>query len=108
MSNSRRKNPIRGQCICQSEREDKKRWHRRWRSTERVALVSATPAGLDAHLPVLERQVSDVWKMGKDGHFYQSSQNLAAAAEISANRLGRTPQERAALKKRFVKKWMTK
>ncbi|MES2041026.1 MAG: hypothetical protein V4495_24680 [Pseudomonadota bacterium] len=108
MSNSRRKKPVWGQCICQSEKEDKKRWHSRWRSTERVALVSATPAGLDAHLPVLERQVSNVWKMGKDGHSYHSARDMAAAAEIGANQLGRTPQERAALKKRFLKKWMSK
>jgi len=54
MSNSRRKTPIRGQCICASESWDKKKWHKRWRSTERMALVNAKPEGLEAHLPVLE------------------------------------------------------
>ncbi|MFZ6875762.1 hypothetical protein ACO0LF_27150 [Undibacterium sp. Di27W] len=108
MSNSRRKTPVFGICVCQSEKDDKKRWHRRWRSTERMALGNATPEGLGAHLPVLEKQVSDVWSMGKDGHIYRSLQSQAAAAESRASRLGRTPQERAALKKRLLKKWMSK
>lgn len=108
MSNSHRKTPIQGRCICQSEKEDKKRWHKRWRSAERMALVSATPDELDAHLLVLERQVSDVWSMGKDGHFYQSLKSQATAAETRAHREGNTPQERAALTKRFQKKWMGK
>ena len=43
MSRSRRKTPILGHTPCRSEREDKKLWHQRWRTRERVALASASP-----------------------------------------------------------------
>ncbi|WP_425357665.1 hypothetical protein [Methylomicrobium album] len=70
MSRSRRKTPIVGHTTCRSERKDKKRWHRRWRTRERIALASASPEALNAHLPLLENQVGNVWSMGKDGRFY--------------------------------------
>ncbi|WP_282811691.1 hypothetical protein [Thauera humireducens] len=42
MSRSRRKTPIVGHTTCHSEREDKKLWHQRWRTSERTALASAS------------------------------------------------------------------
>ncbi|MDQ1834000.1 hypothetical protein [Massilia scottii] len=108
MSRSRRRNPIRGICISSSERWDKKAWHRRFRTRERQVLASASPEALEAHLPVLEREVSNVWAMEKDGHFYLSLKEQAASAEWSAEREGQNPHERAALKKRLMHKWMGK
>jgi len=87
MSRSRRKTPIVGHTTCGSEREDKKLWHQRWRTRERTALTSASPEALSAHLPV-KRQ--------------------AATADRIANHKGRNPQERASLKKRLLRKWMSK
>ena len=108
MSRSRRKTPIVGNTTCRSERQDKKLWHQRWRTRERNALASASPEALSSHLPLLENQVSSVWSMGKDGHSYWPIAQQVVMAERIANRQGRNPQERAALKKRLLRKWMSK
>lgn len=70
MSRSRRKNPIISITTCQSERQDKKVWHKRWRARERTALTSTHPEDLENYLTLLEKQVSNVWSMGKDGKQY--------------------------------------
>lgn len=108
MSCSRRKTPIVGHTTCGSEREDKKLWHQRWRTRERTALTSASPEALSAHLPLLENQASSVWSMGKDGRSYWPVKRQAATADRIANHKGRNPQERASLKKRLLRKWMSK
>ena len=108
MSRSRRKTPITGHTNCRSERHDKQIWHRRWRTRERMALASASPEALSAHLPLLENQVSNVWSMGKDGRSYWSFERQAETADRIANHKGCNPQERASLKQRLIHKWMTK
>ena len=79
-----------------------------WRTHERTALASASPEALCAHLPLLENQVSNVWSMGKDGRSYWPIKRQAATADRIANHKGRNPQERASLKKRLLRKWMSK
>jgi len=59
-------------------------------------------------LPLLENQVSNVWAMGKDGHFYCPTALQVLMAEQIATRQGRNPQERSSLKKRLMRKWMGK
>ena len=108
MSRSRRKTPIVGHTTCRSEREDKKLWHQRWRTHERTALAAASPEALSAYLPLLENQVSNVWSMGKVGRSYWAIKCQAATAERIASRKGCNPQERASLKKRLLRKWMSK
>lgn len=108
MSRSRRQTPIIGNTTCRSERQDKKIWHRRWRTRERNALINASTEALASHLPLLENQVSNVWSMGKDGHTYRPISHQIAMAERTANRQGRSPQECASLKKRLLRKWMGK
>jgi len=108
MSRSRRKTPIVGHTTCRSEREDKKLWHKRWRTRERAALTGASPDILNSHLPLLEHQVSNVWSMGKDGHSYWPAKRQAATADRIANHKGHNPRERASLKKRLLRKWMSK
>jgi hypothetical protein len=108
MSRSRRKTPIVGHTNCRSESQDKKTWHQRWRTRERVVLASLSPEGLSEHLPLLENQVSSTWSMGKDGRSYWPVTSQIAVAERVANAQGRNPHERAALKTRFLRKWMAK
>ena len=108
MSRSRRKTPIVGHTTCRSEREDKKIWHQRWRTLERTALTSASPEALNAHLPLLENQVSNVWSMGKDGRAYWPVERQAAIADRIASHKGYSPKEYASLKKRLLRKWMSK
>jgi hypothetical protein len=108
MSRSRRKAPFLAVTTCRSESEDKKSWHQRWRSRERTALASASPEALSAHFPSLENDVVNVWSMGKDGHAYRPANDQAAMADRIANHKGRTPQERASLKQRMLRKLMSK
>jgi hypothetical protein len=46
--------------------------------------------------------------MGKDGRSYWPIKRQAATADRIANHKGRNPQERASLKKRLLRKWMSK
>lgn len=108
MSRSRRKTPIFGCTTCKSERQDKKIWHKRWRAHERTALNSISVDDFEAHLPLLENQVSDVWDMGKDGRRYWSlRQQDSVACQFSRHR-GSTARECASLKQRLLHKWMGK
>jgi hypothetical protein len=108
MSRSRRKTPITGHTTCRSERQDKKIWHRRWRTRERLALACMSPEEWDSYLGFLENEVSDVWSMGKDGRCYWPVDRQVLIAERIANFKGRSPQERSSLMKRLLHKWMGK
>lgn len=108
MSRSKRKTPIFGRVICASEREDKTLWHRKFRSRERVALKSANSEQLIDYLPISEKQVSNPWAMGKDGHWYFPISEHKAHAEYCSTRQGQTLAEKIALKKRFFRKLMAK
>ncbi|MFC4158306.1 hypothetical protein [Chitinimonas lacunae] len=108
MSRSRRKKPIFAITSCTSERDEKKIWHRRLRTLERTAMAGTSAEAWSAYLPLLENQACTVWEMGKDGRHYQSPREFAEIAEHRANRQGRTPQERASLKKRLPHQRMGK
>lgn len=108
MSRSRRKTPIVGHTNSPSEREDKKIWHQRWRSREKAVLGSASAEALDTHMTLKKSEVSNVWAMSKDGRSYWPISRQAEMAADFAGRQGRTPQEREALKKRLLRKWMAK
>jgi len=107
MSRSRRKTPIVGYTTCRSERADKIIWHQRLRAHERTGLTGADAERLEAWLPVSEHQVSNPWSMGKDGRQYVSARQQAEWARWQAQK-GRTARERAALERRFLRKWMAK
>lgn len=107
MSRSLRKTPIFGHTTCRSERQDKKIWHQRWRICERNALASTPRDAWEAHLSLLDNQVSNVGAMGKDGYFYWPTARQVIMAEQIANRQGRNPQERVSLKKLLLRKWMS-
>ena len=108
MSRSRRKTPIVGHTNSPSEREDKKIWHQRWRSREKAVLGSTSPEALDSHITLKESEVSNVWAMSKDGRSYWPISRQSEMAADLAGRQGRTHQEREALKKRLLRKWMRK
>src|SRR6218665_2012412 len=108
MGRSRRKTPIVGHTTCRTEREDKKLWHQRWRTSDPTALPRASPNALSAPLPLLENQVSSVWSMGKEARSYGPVKRQAATAARIANHKGHNPHERTSLKKRLLRKWMSK
>ncbi len=61
MSRSRRRRPIIATTNCDSEKDDKRKAHRRFRAREREALHHGT------HLPLRMEEVSDGFWFGKDG-----------------------------------------
>lgn len=74
--------------------------HQRWRARERTMLATLPPEGLDAHLPFMEQQVSNVWSMGEDGRSWPATRPIVVAERIAQHK-GCNPKERAALKERF-------
>jgi hypothetical protein len=63
---------------------------------------------LEDHLISTEKEVVNVWSMGKDGRQYWPIHKQAVSAKKFADRQGRSPQERSALRKRLRHKWMAK
>jgi len=108
MSRSRRKTPIFGHTTSRSERKDKQHWHQRWRVRERTALAGASLEDLSSHMTLHEKQVSDVWSMAKDGRFYWPIKSQIDMANLLVNSKGRNQTEIASLKKRMLRKWMSK
>lgn len=70
MSKSQRRTPIFGIVRCHSEKPDKRRWHARLRQHEARALHRMSLEVADTHMTTTVRQVSDPWRMGKDGKVY--------------------------------------
>ena len=65
MSRSRKKNPYCGWGGADSEKADKRLWHKRMRARERDRLIT-NPEGE----PTCEKEVSNTWDMAKDGKQY--------------------------------------
>lgn len=106
MSRSRRKTPIFGHTTARSEADDKRLWHKRWRSHERDNLNTIGPDG--DHVPVHRRAVSSTWNMAKDGkHWFAPSRQQKMAERIAARRSLLKP-ERKALQARLLAKWRAK
>lgn len=62
MSRSFRHHPIIGFLACDSEKEDKELWHRRFRRrTRQLVNIGLTPPEV--------KEASDPWLMSKDGKF---------------------------------------
>ena len=106
MSRSRRKTPIFGYTTARSEAEDKRLWHKRWRSSERDQLASLGPDG--DPLPVPRQAVSSTWEMAKDGnHWFDPRRQSELAERIAAGRSQLQP-ERKSLQARLLAKWRAK
>lgn len=108
MSRSRRKNPIMGYTTCRSEKQDKKLWHKCWRSKQRMALRSPHLLDLDAISPILEHEVSDVWAMGKDGKQYFAWYRQKRMAERLAAEQAQNRREKIKLVKYHLRQFMAK
>lgn len=64
MSRSRKKTPIHGNTCAESEKNDKRIWHRQFRRLARICLRQGCE--IMPHF----REVSDTWCMAKDGRNY--------------------------------------
>lgn len=106
MSRSRRKTPIFGHTTARSEADDKRLWHKRWRSRERDQLASLGPDG--DPLPVHRQAVSSTWDMAKDGkHWFDPSRQCEVAERIAARR-SKLKLECKALQARLLARWRAK
>ena len=65
MSRSKRKHNIRGNTCAESEKEDKKLWHKAFR--RRTKIITTGKKNLDDIVFPSIKDVSDVWGMAKDG-----------------------------------------
>lgn len=72
MSRSKKKLPIVGIAICDSEKKDKQTANRKLRTAVRVAIAEGNEV-----MPEL-RKVSDVWTFGKDGKNYVTKRPVEA------------------------------
>lgn len=73
MSRSRKKSPVHGVTIAESEKKDKKAWHSKLRHTVKQILSKVGFDNMeDVQLP-LEKEVSDPWNMAKDGKVWVDS-----------------------------------
>lgn len=106
MSRSRRKTPIFGHTTARSEADDKRLWHKRWRSRVRDQLASLDPDG--DPLPVPRQAVSSTWVMAKDGKHWFDPRRQREMAERIAARRSQVKPERKALQARLLAKWWAK
>lgn len=72
MSRSYKKFPVAGHTTAESEKRDKKIWHRRFRHKTRDILRSLhnDPDMIDDTVMPVEDDVSSTWSMSKDGKTY--------------------------------------
>lgn len=106
MSRSLRKTPIFGHTAARTEADDKRLWHKRWRSRERDQLASLGPEG--DPFPVHRQAVSSTWDMAKDGKHWFDPRRQREIAECIAARNSPLKAERKALKARLLAKWRAK
>jgi len=67
MSRSRRKHNIRGNTSAESEKEDKKLWHKAFR--RKTKIITTGKKNLDDIVFPSVKDISDTWTMAKDGKF---------------------------------------
>ena len=106
MSRSYRKTPIFGIASARSEADDKRLWHKRWRSRQRDPLATIEPES--EILPIHRNAVSSTWSMAKDGKLWFSPRRQQEVAKDTAARRSKLPSERAALQTRLLAKWRAK
>ena len=106
MSRSRRKTPIFGHTTARSEADDKRLWHKRWRSRVRDQLATLGPDG--DPLPVHRQAVSSTWDMSKGGkHWFDPRRQREVADRLDISRSYGSRVEKKAgenLRKQFDKK----
>lgn len=106
MSRSRRKTPIFGHTTARSEADDKRLWHKRWRSRERDQLAVLKPDS--DPVPVHRHAVSSTWDMAKDGKSWFGPRHQREIAERISTRRSKLKPERKALQVRLLAKWRAK
>lgn len=106
MSRSRRKTPIFGITSARSEADDKKLWHKRWRTHQRDQIKTLRPE--DDPIPIDRNAVSGVWDMRKDGKLWFAPHRQQTMAENISKDSATNRTEQEAIRKRLLAKWHAK
>ncbi len=106
MSRSRRKTPIFGITSARSEADDKREWHKRWRSRQRDQINSLGPD--DDPLLVQRYAVSSAWLMSKDGKSWFAPHEQREMADAISQYKAKNKTEQEAIRKRLLAKWRSK
>lgn len=108
MSRSYRKTPIFGITTAESEKEDKKLWHKSFRTKAKNQLKEKTLRNdieeLDTIIDVHEYDVSNSFAMDKEVKKYYPKYRQVFHAKKIADRIGKTVAEKSALQLRYLQK----
>ena len=108
MARSYRKMPIFGITKVESEKENKKAWHKLFRSKAKNLLKEKTICNdideLDTVVDVHMYDVSNSHTMNKEAKLYYSKHRQMEHARKVANRIGKTLAEKEALEMRYLQK----
>lgn len=92
MSRSIKKNYFLPYACCNSEKKDKKRWHKAFRKTEKQKISSSND--LEDHVTTHYRELSNPWTMGKDGKLRYSEIDLLTSIKKYAQNFYKNKNER--------------
>lgn len=108
MARSYRKAPIFGIATFESEKENKKAWHKLFRSKAKNLLKEKTIRNdideLDTVVDVHMYDVSNSHTMNKEAKLYYSKHRQMEHAKKIANQIGKTLAEKEALEMRYLQK----
>ena len=90
---------------CQSEKKDKKRWHKIFRKKEKQKINSSN---LEEHVTTYHKEVSNPWTMGKDGKHYYSQNYLLASIKKIAISSYKNKKELIAVERKIFYRWVGK
>lgn len=91
---------------CNSEKKDKKIWHKVFRRKEKQKISSSID--LDEHVTTHYREVSNPWSMGKDGKRRFSKSDLLISIKRVAKGFYKNEKERIANERKMFYRWIGK
>jgi hypothetical protein len=90
---------------CQSEKKDKKIWHKAFRKKEKQKISNSD---LGEHVTTHYREVSNPWNMGKDCKRYYPKPDLLTLIKGIAKRFYKNKKERIANERKIFYRWVGK
>ena len=90
---------------CQSEKKDKKIWHKAFRKKEKQKISSSD---LEEYVTTHCREVSNPWIMGKDGKRYYLQNDLLTSIKGIAKSFYKNKKERIANERKMFYRWVGK
>ena len=105
MSRSIKNKSFLAHACCQSEKKDKKLWHKVFRKKEKTNLSNND---LENYVTTHHKEVSNPWIMGKDGKSYYSQNHLLTTIKKFTEQRYKNKKERMAVAKKMFYRWIGK